>query len=120
MSDDIKLDSAAAVEVAAFCWPAAAGQSWNAPLQGGPYAYLNDDEAGEMLRGFYPDDFNDLHRAAAVLVERGYGQVFDDCFLHEAENGEGAKMLGTISRVAAAPADDWARAIVATVREVKR
>lgn len=78
-----------------------------------------------MLRGFYPDDFNDLHRAAAVLVERGgplnlASHLWEEAKIGKAHGDPNMTALMAIDRIAKLPADAWARAIVATVREVKR
>lgn len=127
MSDDIKLDSAAAVEVAAFCWPVLEWRPCRNPEQWevlavfgyprvpGGFASQCDDE-------FCLAEWDSLHRAAAVLVERGLAERLNRNLIGEWDRTRavGPHTNDFMAWLLSAPADAWARAIVATVREVPR
>lgn len=111
MNDHPQLDSAAAVKVAAFCWPV---QRWIPQIKGLDGART----ASPKTEYFTLHDFNDLHRAAAVLVGRGHGRVLDKHFTDLWPMKEGDTDAEFTAWMAAAPADAWARAILQTVREI--
>lgn len=121
MTNHPQLDSAAAVEVAAFCWPEHEYHQWRAvePMDG-PAAFLFDGRSGDPVMMFAFEDFNDLHRAAAVLVGRGLSASLDTHMMAEwaATHPESGSRYH--QWLYAAPAEAWARAILATVREVSK
>ena len=82
------------------------------------YATVERDLSGTQMVGVTITDFNEIHRAAAVLVGRGFAPVMSRHMIREewpvTAGGDFVNWLLT------APADAWARAILATVREVSK
>ena len=110
------LTSAEAVEIASFCWPEA-----------GDWREQSDDFAGVEADGgadgpylshtFVVTDFNDLQRAAAVLVVMGHEQRLGVNLAIACRGDNGTTHYTKLAKAAAAPSEAWARAILATVRE---
>lgn len=130
MSNDIKLNSAAAVEVAAFCWPAHEWRPCVNPEKWEVLAVYGYPRVPGVFVSQCDDEFNlaeweSLHRAAAVLVGRGgplnlASHLWEEAKIGKAYGDPNMTALMVIDRIAELPAEAWARAILATVREVAK
>lgn len=127
MTTHPQLDSAAAVEVAAFCWPAHEWRPCVNPEKWEVLAVYGYPRVPGVFVSQCDDEFNlaeweSLHRAAAVLVGRGFAEGMNRNLIGEWDRTRhtGPHTNDFMAWLLTAPADAWARAILATIREVSK